>query len=76
MKFAKRASPDSAGDYGKRAKYHSSLFAEAETISIERNSFVIQSRSDSDGPKEWGWRFIGADIEAANGMLIECYGEV
>ena len=25
--------------------------------------------------QEWGWRFIGADIQASNGMLIECYGE-
>eukprot|EP00935_MAST-01C_sp_MAST-1C-sp1_P000569 g569.t1 len=24
-------------------------------------------------PKEWGWRFIGADIQASNGQLIECY---
>jgi hypothetical protein len=24
-------------------------------------------------PKEWGWRFIGADIQMANGLLVECY---
>ena len=25
-------------------------------------------------PKEWGWRFLGADIQMANGQLVECYG--
>eukprot|EP00935_MAST-01C_sp_MAST-1C-sp1_P001647 g1647.t1 len=24
-------------------------------------------------PKEWGWRFVGADIKMANGQLVECY---
>jgi hypothetical protein len=24
-------------------------------------------------PKEWGWRFVGADIQMANGQLVECY---
>jgi hypothetical protein len=24
-------------------------------------------------PKVWGWRFIGCDVQAANGLLIECY---
>jgi hypothetical protein len=24
-------------------------------------------------PKVWGWRFIGCDLQAANGLLIECY---
>ena len=24
-------------------------------------------------PKQWGWRFIGADIQMNDGMLVECY---
>ena len=24
-------------------------------------------------PKEWGWRFIGADLQMHNGQLVECY---
>jgi hypothetical protein len=24
-------------------------------------------------PKEWGWRFVGADLQMANGQMVECY---
>ena len=24
-------------------------------------------------PKEWGWRFLGADLQTESGLLIECY---
>ena len=38
---------------------------EWEVVKLDIEKFV--------SPKEWGWRFIGADIKMANGQLVECY---
>lgn len=38
---------------------------EWEVVKLDVEKFV--------SPKEWGWRFIGADLKMANGQLVECY---
>ena len=45
----------------------------SERESLLTSSLLAQTNARFIKPKAWGWRFIGADIQMANGQLVECY---